>query len=251
MKVVIITQARHSSSRLPGKVLLNINGKSILQLHLERIRFSKLATDFFVAIAEETGSKIIETISTKAGFQSYIGSVKDVLDRFYQTSKIANPDLIVRLTSDCPLIDHNLIDEMIDFMLKNPCDYLSNTLNPTYPDGQDIEIFTIRALQEAWLNAKVDSEREHVTPYIWKNSNFFSNNLFKSFSYENGDNYSHIRMTVDEFEDFQLVEKLTSILGFDKSWKEYSNYIIKNNIGQLNSQFSRNSGYLKSTNDDK
>lgn len=250
LSVLAITQARIGSSRLPSKVLKDINGKALLQLHLERLIKSRRANKFIVATTHEEGVDQIENIAANAGFDIYKGSLNNVLDRFYQAAKNVGAHYIVRLTSDCPLLDATLIDEIIDCCIKGNYDYVSNTLNPTYPDGLDVEVFTMQALEQAWQEASLDSEKEHVTPYIWKNSSFFSKNTFKSFSFENKVSYEHIRLTVDEQEDLQLIQELTKRLGFERPWLEYVNCLLHNDLLNFNNSFTRNEGFIKSINND-
>ncbi len=252
MKIIGVTQARISSTRLPKKVLLKIKGKSLLQYHLERAQKSKLVTKWIVATTEEKESNLICEIATSLNISCFKGSTDNVLDRFYQSVKDEKPDYIVRITSDCPLIDANLIDEVIKGCLKEACDYASNTINPTFPDGVDIEVFSFYALEKAWVNASLQSELEHVTPYIWKNCKHHNGKLFKSFSYESDKDYSSFRLTVDEINDFELVKILIENLGGDKPWKNYIEYLEQHpEILKINSSISRNEGFRKSLDKDK
>src|SRR5690242_17368237 len=140
MKVLAITQARTGSTRLPGKVLKEIAGKTLLEIHLERILHSKLIDKLVVATTLEKEDDEIVKVAERANVSHYRGSLENVLDRFYQAAKIYQPEWVVRLTSDCPLIDANLIDQVIVFAMNNDVDYCSNTLVPTFPDGIDIEV---------------------------------------------------------------------------------------------------------------
>ena len=135
MKVLAITQARYGSTRLPAKILKEVNGVTLLEIHLRRILQSKMITKLKVATTDEEGSKYIIDICNKVGVEYHQGSVDDVLDRFYQTAKPENPDYVVRVTSDCPLIDPAIIDQVIKTCIDGDYDYASNTLIPTYPDG--------------------------------------------------------------------------------------------------------------------
>ena len=213
---MLVTQARSGSTRLPGKILKEINGKSLLQIHLERIRKCKNVSKILVATTTNLEDEIIYDSSIKWGFSSFKGSESDVLDRFYNAVKDDNPDWIVRITSDCPLIDPELVDSVISFVQKHNVDYGSNILVEDYPDGQDIEVFKFSALKKAWHDSKLSSDREHVTPFIKNNSNFNGGNLFTAINYPCKNNYSNIRMTVDEIYDFKLIEILISNLGVIK-----------------------------------
>lgn len=167
---------------------------------------------------------------------------------FPESVKKIGPNWIVRITADCPLMDPVLVDQIIEVTQKSNADYGANTLEETFPDGQDVEVFTFDALKKAWERARLKSEREHVTPFIRNNSDFIQkdNYLFKVLNYSNDKNYSHIRITVDEANDFDLVAKLIQDLGEMKTWKEYTDYIIDNKLNKINAGILRNEGYKKS-----
>lgn len=247
MKIIAITQARIGSTRLPEKILKTINGESLLEIHLRRILQSKLITKLKVATTIEPDAEKIVAVANKVGVEVHKGSINNVLDRFYQTAKAENPVWVVRLTSDCPLIDPIEIDRVIQFAINNDLDYGSNTLDPTYPDGIDTEVFKFSALEKAVNEASLTSELEHVTPYIWKNSTFKGGSIFKSDNVRNEKDYSSIRLTVDTIEDFMVIEKLVQLLGNDKSWMDYVEALEKHpEIKDLNDHFTRNEGYEKS-----
>jgi spore coat polysaccharide biosynthesis protein SpsF len=246
MNVIIITQARIGSSRLPGKILKRINGQSLLEIHLLRLKKSNLATKIVVATTFEEGVEVILEIGEKMGLDVFQGSTDDVLDRFYQSVKGFNPSYIVRVTSDCPLIDAKLIDAVIEMTLENNLDYGANVLNELYPDGQDVEVFSFNALKKAWEEAKLQSDREHVTPFIKKNTDFMGGNLFKAQNLDCDENYNEIRMTVDEPDDFEAMETLINELGTNESWQTYTQYILEHSDKFKNQSIYRNEGYLKS-----
>jgi spore coat polysaccharide biosynthesis protein SpsF len=150
MKIIAITQARCGSTRLPNKVLKKINGETLLSIHLSRILKSKKIDQLLVATTTEPADGAIEEVAKSMGLPYYRGSVSNVLDRYYQAAKPHHPDWVVRLTSDCPLIDAGLIDKIIDKAIELDVDYCSNTLDPTYPDGMDAEVFKYSALEKAW-----------------------------------------------------------------------------------------------------
>lgn len=252
MKVIAITQARVGSSRLPAKVLKKIGDKTLLQIHLERAKQSKAIDELIVATTNEEGSEQICDIARNLGLNYYKGSVNDVLDRYYQAAVTERPDYVVRLTSDCPLIDPDLMDKVINTCIEGKYDYVSNGVIPTYPDGVDTDIFTFAALQQAWGNAILASDREHVTPYIYKNSSLKGGTLFKGFCVQNGTDYSKHRITIDEESDFVLVKTLVEALGTEKSWIEYIRYIETHpGLFDINSAITRNEGYTKSLKQDK
>jgi spore coat polysaccharide biosynthesis protein SpsF (cytidylyltransferase family) len=246
LKTVLITQARSGSTRLPGKVLKEVGGKTLLQIHLERLKKCTKTSEIIVAKTVKEEDTIIYNQAIEWGFIASRGSELDVLDRFYQAVKDKKVDWIVRVTSDCPLLDPVLVDEVITFVQENNMDYGSNGLTEQFPDGQDVEVFKFSALETAWKNAKLQSEREHVTPYIRNNADNKGDNLFSIINYPCKNDYSKIRMTVDEPRDFDLIELLINKLGIEKTWLEYTNYIIENDLTKINDQIIRNEGLLKS-----
>ncbi len=250
LKTVLITQARTGSTRLPGKVLMEVDRTPLLRIHLDRLKKSKNVDKIIVATTDCADDNVIEKLATEWGYEVFRGSENDVLDRFYQAVKNLNPIWVVRVTSDCPIIDPMLVDEVIEVTKSGNKDYGSNAIDETFPDGQDVEVFKFTALETAWKNAKKESEREHVTPYIRNNSNLKGENIFSSISYKNNIDYSKIRMTVDEPSDFELINKVITELGFNKSWLEYTEYIINNNLVEINGNIIRNEGYLKSLKND-
>ena len=252
MKILAITQARIGSTRLPEKIMKKINGETLLEIHLKRILQSKLITKLKVATTIEPDAIQIVDICDKLGIETYRGSLNNVLERFYLTALPESPDWVVRLTSDCPLIDAVEIDKVILHAISNNFDYVSNTLQPTYPDGIDVEVFKFAALEKAFKEATLTSELEHVTPFIWKNSTFKGENLFTSDCVTNSKDFSQIRLTVDTIEDFQVIEKLIELLGTDKPWMEYVNKLENSpEIMRINAKFQRNEGYQKSINIEK
>jgi len=234
------------SIRLPGKVLQKVCGKELLRIQLDRLRDCKFISEIIVATTTSAKDDIVLKLAENWQYKVFRGSEDDVLDRYYQAIKDYQPDWVVRVTSDCPLLDPVLVDDVIEFAQNNGVDYCSNTLIEHFPDGQDVEVFTFSALEQAWEESRKLSEREHVTPYIKNNSNFFGKNSFSAINYPAPDNYSDIRMTVDEDRDLKLVELLVSKLGFEKSWIEYTRYIIEHKLFDINKGIIRNEGLLKS-----
>ena len=171
MKILLITQARLGSSRFPNKILQEINGRTLLEIHLNRLIKSQYVTKFIVASTFENQIEIVKNISEINGFD-FFRSTNNVLDRFYKCSKNYKVDYIVRVTSDCPLIDSSLLDEVIRFTVENKLDYGANIPEETFPDGQDIEVFKKDVLKEAWLQSESLHEKEYVTSYIRSNSSY-------------------------------------------------------------------------------
>jgi len=252
MKILAISQARIASTRLPEKILKSINGETLLEIHLKRIQKSRLISKILVATTVEPQADMIVSIARKLNIGSFKGSVDNVLDRFYKTALPEKPEWVVRLTSDCPLIDPTEIDKVIQYAVANDLDYVSNTLELTYPDGLDTEVFKFAALDKAHKEAKLTSELEHVTPYIWKNSTFKGGRLFTSDCIKNDIDLSSIRLTVDTLEDFYVIKKLIELLGTESPWIDYVNELLKNpEILKINQHLTRNEGYEKSINNDK
>lgn len=245
-KVIILTQARIGSTRFPQKVLKKIGEESLLSIHLKRLKKSENASKIVVATTFEKESDKIVEIAMLENVEAVKGSTDDVLDRFYQAAKNDKPDFVVRVTSDCPLIDHRLIDQVIEMTIQNNLDYGANILVEEFPDGQDIEVIKWSALEKAWLEAKLPSEREHVTPYIRKNTDFNGGTLFKAMNFPANANYNQVRMTVDEPSDLDTITLLISKLGLDESWKTYADFIVENPKVFENQKIVRNEGYIKS-----
>lgn len=250
VKTVLVTQARMGSTRLPGKVLLEVNKVPLLKIHLDRLSESRNVDKIIVATTDNSVDDLIEKLSTEWGYEVFRGSENDVLDRFYNAVKNLNPEWVVRVTSDCPLIDPLLVDKVIEVTQANSMDYGSNVIDETFPDGQDVEVCKFTALEMAWRDAKKDSEREHVTPYIRNNSDLKGGNIYKAISIKNDIDFSKIRITVDEERDFVLINKIIDELGSNKSWQEYVNYILTGNLTNINGNIIRNEGYLKSLKND-
>ncbi len=246
MNIVAIVQARMGSSRLPGKVLTEIAGVPMLARIIQRISATPDIDKIVVAttIAEEDDT-LADWITEQGVAFCFRGSENDVLDRFYQCAKLHNADLIVRVTADDPLKDPTIIQKAIDFFLFDPSlDYCSNTIKPTYPEGLDIEVFKYAAIERAWRDALLPSEREHVTPYIWKNIN-----LFNILNFEYKRNLSSWRWTVDKPDDLKFINKILHHFKDDPlvNFEDVIQYLETNpDIIKINEGTVRNEGYIKS-----
>ncbi|UOQ48298.1 glycosyltransferase family protein [Gracilibacillus caseinilyticus] len=205
MKIVAIIQARMGSSRLPGKVLKKIKQKTILSHVLNRIAQSKNIDCIVVATTTQKIDDQIVSEVNKHGFNVYRGSEDNVLDRFYQTAVAYSADVIIRITSDCPLIDPEIIDKMVHFYIKNNYSLVTNAGSEmskrTFPRGLDVEIFSMDVLKKAFHQAKLSYQKEHVTPFIYEKNN-------NIYYYTNKENLSQHRWTLDTEEDFQLIKKI-------------------------------------------
>ena len=205
MKVVAITQARMGSSRLPGKVLMNLQGRPMLAHHVERVSRARLVNQVVVATTDRTSDDTIAAFCKDAGFDVFRGDEADVLSRYAGAAQAFSADVVVRVTSDCPLIDPEVIDRTIGlFLEKSPdIDYVSNRLVPSFPRGLDTEVFSRGALDKAAREATLPDDREHVTLYIWRQPN-----RFLLADLRNETDLSHLRWTVDEPADFELVSQI-------------------------------------------
>jgi len=250
MKILGIIQARTSSTRLPRKVLLDLEGKTVLEHVVNRVRSAKLINKVMVATTIKKEDLKIVKICADVGVEVYRGSEQDVLDRYYQAVRLLNPEHVARITADCPLIDPKMIDKVIRLHLKEKADYTSNTLRETFPDGEDVEVFKFEALKKTWKNAKLSSEREHVTAYIKKNPELFNlNNL------EYHRNLSDKRWTLDNPEDYEFIKIIyKNLYGKNNLFgmTEILRFLDKNpHIEQINQHIKRNEGYSKSIKNDR
>ena len=220
MKTSAIIQVRMGSTRLPGKAMFKASGKPLLKHQIERSSYSKFVNEIIVATTtNKEDDPIIELCKTLA-VKYYRGSEPDVLDRFYQCAINFNLEAIVRLTADDPLQEPEVMDVVIKKFLDSECDYASNTIKPTYPDGFDVEVFKFPALKSAWLNAKSPYEREHVTPFIKNNPD-----IFKLVSVEDSLDRSNLYWAVDTQKDYILVKDIIEHLDGVKPFFKYSHIL--------------------------
>ncbi len=243
--IVGILQARMGSTRLPGKVLMEILGRPLLQLQIERLKRSKLMDQLVVATTESPLDNAVENLCSLIEVPCFRGSENDVLDRYYQAARKYDAEYIVRLTGDDPLSDPELVDRMINKMLIEGCDALSNSFQPTYPEGLDATILSFKALKKAWSGARLQSQREHVTPYI-----FAENSDFNVYHFRQKRDDSKLRWTVDYEEDFRLIEQIYNALYLkNPSFTTDDVYALLDKdplLKSLNSKFFRNAGLIES-----
>ena len=207
--IVAIIQARMGSTRLPGKVLMDIEGKPMLFYVLQRLKRSKLINRIVIATTINPKDDIIEEFCNEYAVACYRGSEDDVLDRYYQTAKLYKADIIIRITSDCPLIDPQIVDATIRLHIKDGNDYTSNSLEKTFPRGFDTEALEFDALKKAKEQALESCDKEHVTMYFYKNPHLFKLGCYKA----TGElNRPKLRLTVDTIEDFTLIKNVFSKL---------------------------------------
>ncbi len=205
MKVVAIVQARMGSTRLLGKVLKDILGKPMLWHMLNRLRLSNGLDEIVLAIPDSAQNNRLEEFAKEFDFHSCRGSEEDVLSRYYEAAVKFSADVVVRLTSDCPLTDPRVTDKVIEEHLSSDVDYTSNTIKRTFPRGLDTEVFNFEALERAYRKAKQDYEREHVTPYIYLHPEIFK---LKSVEVTGKLRRPDLRLTVDTEEDLKLIREI-------------------------------------------
>ena len=200
-----IIQARMGSSRLPGKIMKKINGDTpMLKFQLDQLEFSKNVDQIIIATTTLEPDNLIVDFCKKNNLECFRGESKDVLDRYYRCAKKFKLSIIVRITSDNPLIDPTIVDHVISRFIDSDYDYMSTEVKKS-PLGFAVEVFTFKSIKKAWEEAKLPSEHEHVTPYFYNNPDKFK---IESVSQEK--DLSHIRCTVDTEYDFKLIEKIIS-----------------------------------------
>jgi spore coat polysaccharide biosynthesis protein SpsF len=203
MKTIIIDQARMTSTRLPGKVMKKVLGKPLLEYQIERLRQVRLADELVIATTTNDTDQPIVELCEHLGVAYYRGSEEDVLSRYYEAATQFGADAVVRVTSDCPLIDPGVMDEVIGLYINNRdnYDYVSNTLERTYPRGLDTEVFSMAVLEKAYKEAGEQPDREHVTLFMYRRPE-----QFRLANSSGAVDYSHHRWTVDTPEDFRLIQ---------------------------------------------
>lgn len=221
LNIVAILQARMGSSRLPGKVMLDLAGRPILAWGVERTRRARWVSQVVVATTVDPADQPIVAFCQERGYPWWRGHPYDVLDRFYQAAHHFRADIVVRVTADCPLVDPQLIDATIEALLSEKADFAANRLPPpwrrTYPIGLDVEVCTFTALEQAWREAQAPHHREHVMPYLYEVPGRFHTVILDAEA-----DYGQVRWTVDTPQDLQAVRQLVALLGGrdDFTWRE-------------------------------
>lgn len=239
MKIIAVIQARMGSTRLPNKVMKLVNGVPLIELLIKRLSESKYIDQIIVATSTDSKNAPLIQHVTSLGYSVFEGSENDVLSRYYHAVKDMQPDAIVRVTGDCPLVDPNVVDEIIETFKVKKVDYASNTLTPTYPDGIDVSIASFNALEKAYHEATSEYDREHIMPYIRNPEKFNLANV------EYAEDYSKERWTVDEPEDFEVIQNIFNHFHprINFSWLEVLQ-LLKNkpHLFSANRKFMRNEG---------
>lgn len=234
MKIVAIIQARVGSTRLPGKVLMDLGGETVLARVLRRTSRATLIQETMVATTGSVADEGIVRECQHLGVPCFRGSEQDVLDRYYHAALGSQAEAVVRITSDCPVIDPELVDATIKAFLDQHGDYASNALELTYPRGLDVEVFTTAALKQAWQVARAPYEREHVTPYFYEHPE-----LFRLVSIKGEKDDSRYRWTLDTPEDLELLRVIYSRLDNheDFGWRKILALVEREpQLAEINSQ---------------
>lgn len=248
MRTIGIIQARTSSTRLPGKILLPVMGRALIEYQIERVLRARLIDRLILATTASAEDDSVEDVCRRMGIDCFRGSRDNVLERFYLAAEMYEPAHVVRLTGDCPLSDPYLIDEVIAFYLDSGCDYVANCITPCFPDGLDVEVFSFKALKEAYSKAVLPSHLEHVTPYLRQEG------LFKVMEFPADCSHADLRWTVDEHEDFLLIKGILEGLypaGRAFGWRSVLYFLNEHpELAGLNARFKRNEGAQRSQEQD-
>lgn len=248
--ILAVLQARMSSSRFPGKVLKPLLGEPMLFRQIERIRRARGIDGLVVATSSDPSDQPLADACAARGIAAARGNLNDVLDRFLTAARPFAPEAIVRLTGDCPLADPAVIDAVIDRFRAGACDYASNVEPPTYPDGLDVEVVRMSALERAHRDARLPSEREHVTPYVRSHPD-----IFPRANVENPVDLSHLRWTVDEPADLLFVEEIYRRLYPSNpafAMADILELLDRDpKLADINAGFERNAGMAKSLAEDR
>jgi spore coat polysaccharide biosynthesis protein SpsF len=240
-----VLQARTSSSRLPGKILMPILGIPMLEHQIRRLLRCRRMDALILATSDQAPDGPVADLAASVGIGCFRGSLDDVLDRFYRAALASRPDHVVRLTGDCPLADPEIVDRAIALHLESGADYTTNALEPTWPDGLDVEVMRFACLEDAWKEARKPSEREHVTPFINTQPRRYAMRHLKDEP-----DLSGLRWTVDEPEDFAFVRNVYERLYVDNPRFGTGDILSllerEPELGGLNRGFIRNEGLTKS-----
>jgi len=212
IQILTVVQARVGSSRLPGKVLLPLAGKPLLCRMVERVKRARLSGHVVVASTIDPADDAIEALCGREGIACFRGDAHDLLDRHYQAARHYGADVVLKIPSDCPLIDPQAIDRVLGFFLEHrgQYDYVSNLHPATYPDGNDVEVMTMPALTRTWKESTRPLEREHTTPYLWDHPGRFRT---ANVAWETGRDYSMThRWTIDYPEDYLFIQAVYEAL---------------------------------------
>lgn len=247
--IVVIIQARMGSTRLPGKMMMDLGGVPVIVHVVNRTRIIQSANEVWLATTTNQDDDVLAEWAETHDLSYVRGSADDVLDRYHNAAEQAHADVIVRITGDCPLIDPEIADRVIQRFLDTKCDYASNTHPPTFPDGLDVEVTSRNALEHAWREATLHSEREHVMPYLWEHPE-----LFHLENLKNDIDLSAHRWTLDTPEDLEFLRHVVEACNEQNEFCDMKKILEIVNAHpewqKINKKFERNEGYAKSVAED-
>lgn len=243
MKIVAVIQARMGSTRLPGKVLLPLEDRSVLEWVITRVSASSLVDDVVVATTISPDDLEIVKLCATIGVRVYCGSEDNVLDRYYQAGRLLTADHVLRITADCPLIDPKVIDDVVSTHLESDADFTCNTITVSYPDGLDTEIFKFKALKDSWEGATLKTEFEHVTPFVKSRPEMYR---LINISYK--EDLSNKRWTLDNAEDYEFLKIVFNNVYYGNplfNMQDILTFLDKNpDLEKLNNHILRNEAYI-------
>jgi spore coat polysaccharide biosynthesis protein SpsF len=240
-RVVAIVQARYGASRLPGKTVAEICGATLLEHVLDRARACRRIDEVVLATTTEPADRQLISLAARLGVAAFAGSMDDVLDRYYQAARRFHAATIVRITADDPFKDPDVVDQVIAAFAAEPLDYASNTIQPTFPEGLDVEVFSFAALERAWSEATLRSDREHVTPYIWRQPD-----RFRLLNVVLDRDLSALRWTIDYEQDLRFARAVYAELQPDPLFHmgEVLDLLERRpELARMNTGIERNAGY--------
>jgi spore coat polysaccharide biosynthesis protein SpsF (cytidylyltransferase family) len=247
-RVVAIVQARYGSSRLPGKTVADICGKTLLEHVFERARACQRVDEVVLATTTEPADRQLIALAASLGIATYAGSTNDVLDRYYQAARRFCASTIVRITADDPFKDPEVVDRVIAAFQAEPLDYASNTIRPTFPEGLDVEVFSFEALETAWKGATKRSDREHVTPFLWRQPE-----RFRLLNVTLDRDLSYLRWTIDYEPDLRFARTVYRELQPNSLFGMCTILELLDHepaLAQMNAGIERNAGYQLSLKQD-
>jgi len=245
--IATIIQARLSSTRLPRKLLLEIQNMNLLEHLCLQLSFSKKIDKKIIATTNEKIDDKIVNVANNLNIKYFRGDSLNVLDRYYQCAKFFDLETIVRISGDAPIIDPQIVDTTIQYYMQNDFEYVNNFFERTYPIGTEVEVFSFDVLERCWKNARKSSEKEHVTPYIYNNPKKFDIGCIK-----NSENLSNLHWTVDRIEDFEFVKSIIERIDKRPILMKNVLEVLENepDLLKINSHVDPFEGYKKSINDD-
>ena len=249
-RTVAIIQARMQSTRLPGKTLMDLAGRPMIGLMVERVRRARRIDAICLAVDDTPASDVLAAFGEHAGLLVHRGEVDDVLARYAGAAATTGADVIVRLTGDCPFMDPAIVDDLIELCEHQQLDYCTNVLPPTWPDGLDVSVFTRAVLDAAAREAKLPSQREHVVPWMWENCSLKGSRRYRAANLPAATDLSHHRWTVDEHNDYEFAKAVATRLGDQvvvAGWRDILRTVEQGPaLAKINSHITRDEGYRRS-----